>query len=304
LTSSPKKILIIRLSALGDIVLSFPAFAAIRAHHPATQITLLTTAPYAQLLGASPWFDHLEIDARPKWWNFTGLSRLTQQLRGYDMVYDLQTSSRTSHYFDLAGRPQWSGIAAGCSHPDTNKNRDFIHTAERQHGQLSDAGIDNFPAPNLDFLRSHGPVIATPYIVLVPGTSGAHEGAKTWPLSHFRTLAATIAAQNFTPVIVGAKHDHPAVSEANTTIDLSGRTNLLELAGVLARAHAVIGADTGPLHLAAALDTNTLTLFGPATDPNLTAPRSPTKSHTTVLRAEKNMSDLTPDRVAAALLGL
>jgi ADP-heptose:LPS heptosyltransferase len=92
---TPKRILVIRLSALGDFVLSFGPFAAIRAHHPDAEITLLTTAPFAALANAAPWFDWIEIDARPPWWDLPGLGRLWRQLQGFDRVYDLQTSGRS-----------------------------------------------------------------------------------------------------------------------------------------------------------------------------------------------------------------
>ena len=114
------RVLVIRLGALGDFVLSFPAFAALRAHHAGDHIALLTTAPYAGLAGSSPWFDEVRLDTRPGWLDVPGLWRLRRQLAGFDLVYDLQTSGRSSHYFRLAGRPPWSGIARGCSLPDTD----------------------------------------------------------------------------------------------------------------------------------------------------------------------------------------
>ena len=94
-----RRILVIRHGAFGDIILSFPAMAAIRAHHPQAEITLLTTRPYAKLLGASPWFDRIALDDKPDWWNFRALLRLRGQLRGFDMVYDLQTSGRSTRVF-------------------------------------------------------------------------------------------------------------------------------------------------------------------------------------------------------------
>ena len=93
-----KRILVIRLGALGDLCLSFGPFAAIRAAHADDEITLLTTAPFAPLAGRAPWFDRVAVDARPAWWNAPGLLRLRRQLAGFDFVYDLQTSDRSSRY--------------------------------------------------------------------------------------------------------------------------------------------------------------------------------------------------------------
>ena len=180
-----KQILVLRLGALGDFVLSFPAFAALRAHHAADRLVLLTTAPFVDLAKASPWFDDIQVDTRPAWYNLPGLLRLRRQLIGYDLIYDLQTSRRSSRYFQLAGRPDWSGIASGCAHPDPDPRRNFLHTVDRQRGQLAVAGVA--PAPvDLAWLVGRGPMLDGRYALLIPGTSMAHDGAKHWPLSTFR----------------------------------------------------------------------------------------------------------------------
>ena len=64
--SPPARILVIKLSALGDVVQAFPAFDRIRAAHPDAHITLLTTPSYAALAAAGPWFDAVEADGRPR----------------------------------------------------------------------------------------------------------------------------------------------------------------------------------------------------------------------------------------------
>ena len=185
------KILVIKHGAFGDIVLAFPAFAAIRAAHPGAQITLLTTKPYAGLLGKSPWFDRVEVDAKPEAWNLPGLLRLRRQLRGFDLVYDLQTSGRSSRYFALAGRPEWSGIAPGCALPHRDANRGHIHTRERLEGQLRDAGIASVPVPDLSWLAGDISGFALPpdYAVLVPGAA-PHRPEKRFPAEKFREVAA------------------------------------------------------------------------------------------------------------------
>ncbi|NVN13564.1 glycosyltransferase family 9 protein, partial [Nguyenibacter vanlangensis] len=99
------RVLVIKLGALGDLVQAFAPFAAIRAHHPHAAITLLTTAPFAELMRAAPWFDRVAVDARPSWWDVRGMLALRRTLRGHDVVYDLQTSGRSSRYFRLSGRP-------------------------------------------------------------------------------------------------------------------------------------------------------------------------------------------------------
>ena len=66
------RILVVKLGAFGNVVLSLAAFGAIRQHRPHAEITLLTTALYADWLGKSPWFDRVLLDERPGWSDIAG----------------------------------------------------------------------------------------------------------------------------------------------------------------------------------------------------------------------------------------
>ncbi len=298
------RILVIKLGALGDFVLAFGPFAAIRAHHPDAHITLLTSAPFADLASAAPWFDAVVTDIRPRLWDVAGLLRLRRRLSGFDRVYDLQTSSRSTWYFYLAGRPEWSGIARFASHPHANSGRDAMHTLERQRDQLGFAGITDYPGPDLAWLRQPGiiagllPGVAD-YAMLVPGAA-PHRPRKRWPAERFGALATILAERGQTPLIVGSAADTPYAAAIRSlcpgAIDLTGQTTLLQLASVAAGASLAIGNDTGPTHLAAALGVPTVALFSADSDPALTRPRG----DVTVVAAA-NLADLTVARVAAAL---
>jgi len=119
---------------------------------------------------------------------------------------------------------------------------------------------------------------SAPLLGLVPGS--ANGPAKRWPASHFAQLAdAAVARWGAQPVILGGPADNEiaaSVQAAATTrcLNLVGRTDLEQLASVLQLCRAVVSNDTGPAHLAAALSTPTLVLFGP-TDPQRTRPRGP-----------------------------
>jgi ADP-heptose:LPS heptosyltransferase len=305
------RVLVIRLGALGDFVQSFGPFAAIRAHRPQARITLLTTPPFAELGRRAPWFDAVLIDTRPSAWNLPGLLRLARSLRGFDFVYDVQTSSRSSRYFWLAGRPPWSGIAAGCSHPHANPRRDFMHTRERQREQLEMAGVEAFAAPDLAWLtrvsdRAQGDGIraalpGAPYAILVPGAA-PHRPAKRWP--YFPALAGQLEARGLVPVVLGSPAERPLADairqHAPSAIDLTGRTSIADLAVVAASADLAVGNDTGPMHVAAGVGCPSVVLFAAVSDPDLTAPRYPDGGWPTILRAA-DLADLPPDRVAAAL---
>ncbi len=294
------RILVVKLGALGDLVLAFGPFAAIRERHAGDHVVLLTTAPFAALARAAPWFDEVLLDSRPRWWDLAGLAVLRQQLQEWDLVYDLQTSGRSSRYFRLAGRPPWSGIAPGCSLPHRDAARDAQHTFERQRGQLGDAGITRFPEPNLGWLTRGGPRFAEPYALLIPGAA-PHRPAKRWPASRFGALARRLQRNGLRPVVVGTAGEtslgEAICASCPETLDLTGETSLLDLGGLAARARLAVGNDTGPMHLAAAVGCPSLVLFSRDSDPTLTAPRG---RRVTVLR-EPELADLPVERVAAAL---
>lgn len=294
-------ILVIRLGALGDFVQSFGPFAAIRAHHPAARITLLTTPPFAPLARRSPWFDEVWEDGRPR---LSGLPALARRLRAarFDRVYDLQTSSRSSRYRWLVGRAEWSGIAAGASHPHANPGRDRMHTVERQREQLEMAGLTRFPPPALDWLDADLAGLGLPprFALLVPGASPKRPG-KRWPAEHFRALAAGFDL----PVVIlggGAEAELAATIARGLpgALDLAGRTDFAQIAALARRAVFAVGNDTGPTHLIAAAGCPTLALFGAESDPALCAPRG---AQVVVLR-HVPLATLGVEQVRAAMAGI
>ncbi|MDE2006060.1 MAG: glycosyltransferase family 9 protein [Rhodospirillales bacterium] len=269
------------------MALSFGPFAAIRAHHRDDRITLLTTPPYAAWLAAAPWFDRVWTEGRPAWWDLSGLWRLRARLRagGFARVYDLQTSGRSSRYLRLfppRARPEWSGIAPGCSHPDRDPNRDRVHDIDRQVGQLRQAGIVDFPPPDLSWSRADPAALGLPgglsgrFALLVPGSS-AHRPGKRWPEAGYAELARALLAAGIAPAILGAAEEAALgariAAAAPGTIDLTGRTPIAALAGLGRAAALAVGNDTGPMHVLAAAGCPSLVLFSGESDPALCAPR-------------------------------
>ena len=272
------RILVIKLGALGDFAQAFGPFAAIRAHHPGAEITLLTTPPFAPLARQAPWFDQVWEGGRPR--GLAALWALGRQLRAarFDRVYDLQTSDRSSRYRWLVRRGvEWSGIAAGASHPHANPRRDFMHTVERQREQLAMAGISHFPAPELGWLDADISRFALPerFALLIPGASPGRP-AKRWPVENFAALATAL---DIPAVILGGPAEASlgaAITEtAPGARDLTGKTSFADIAALARRAAFCIGNDTGPTHLAAVAGCPTLALFGEDSDPALCAPRGP-----------------------------
>ena len=311
-----KKVLVIKLSALGDFVLALAAMKKIREAHKRAHITLLTTPPFEALAKASPYFNAVETGGRPQGpGEWMALRRALKQAR-FDRVYDLQTSAASSRIFHLMRPfpPEWSGIALGASLPHRNRARDGMHTLERQADQLKYAGIwpdaptepGSAPAPDLSWVLRRAPndrpvaggVTARPYVILIPG-GAEHRLDKRWPVEKFGELATILYARGFDVVIVGGPQESALARQIQRYVgkarDLTGRTDFARVAILGAKAALVIGNDTGPLHLAAATGTPTIVLFSDASDPSLSAPRG----HIAVLQAP-SLADMPVATVAQA----
>jgi ADP-heptose:LPS heptosyltransferase len=294
-----KRVLVIKLGAMGDFMQALGAMRVVRATHPSARITLLTTEPFEAFAKACPYFDIVEADGRPR--DIKGRADLIRRLRAasYDMVYDFQNNDRTSQYFaGLTGKkPLWSGAAQGASHQHKNPNRAMMHNFDRLAEQLLHAGLSPKPpgdptgwivgqdlTPSLAWIRPafRDPPrfqpeffnLYGPYILLIPGSSADHP-EKRWPLERFADVARWFADARIIPVIVGAK----AEGDIGTQItkleprakSLVGRTDLFQLATLSERALMAIGGDTGPMHLAAAARTPGVCLFAQEWTPEMAA---------------------------------
>ncbi len=299
--TSHHRILVIKLGALGDFVQAFGPFATIRAHHQRSRITLLTTRPFVAIAEASPWFDTVWVDERPQLWRPDRIWRLRRRLRGggFERVYDLQTSDRSSWYFRLLGGDvEWSGIASGCSHPHANPRRDTMHTIERQREQLAMAGIAEVPTPDLSWVGADLGrfALSVPYVLLCPG-GASHRPAKRWPAERFTAIANRLADMGITPVLLGSGVETAAVAAGcPRAMDMAGRTSFLDIIALASEAAAAVGNDTGPMHLIAAGGCPSLVLFSHESDPALCAPRG----QVTALR-RPSLAELGEAEVAAAL---
>lgn len=292
-----RKVLVIKLSALGDFVLAMGAMRTVREFHPSAQITLLTTPPFEAFAKACPYFDRVETDGRPA--DVSGTTALIRRLRAekYDIVYDFQTSGRTSNYFQALrpNPPLWSGIAPGCAFPHTNPKRSGMHSIERLGEQLAQSGVGpegGYPfgdAPKADFswigpaLR-HPPRIkpqfyslSGPFALLIPGSS-AHREAKRWPVENYVELATWLADRHVTPVVIGGKPEseigNRVVRKEPRAKTLCSRTDLFQVAALGAEAVCAIGNDTGPMHMATLAGAPGVALFATSeSDPDHARPR-------------------------------
>lgn len=297
------RILVIKLGALGDFIQAFAPFSSIRAHWPEAEITLMTTAPFHDLAKASPWFDRVEIDSRPRWNDLAGMLALRRQLRGYDLVIDLQTSGRSTGYYRLAGQKNWSGIASHGAYRHDNPQRDFMHSVARQRDQLARLGVPELPVTEVEWLARGGPDLPAPYAVIVPGAA-PHRPAKCWPGEHYAALGRLLLEKGLRVVMVGSASERSLAqtigAELPDMVDLTGQTDLLGLGGIFSRAALAIGNDTGPMHLAAAMGCPSLVLYSGESNPRLTAPNGQKPGQVRILAVD-DLRTLDVSRVAACL---
>lgn len=311
------RVLVIKLGGVGEMVLAFPAFERIRQAHPRAKITLLTTEPFAALAASSPFFNAVDPEGRPR--DPGGWAALILRIRRgrYDRVYDLQNDAATNLIFQCLRPfpPAWSGEALGCSLPHRNRERAKMHLLERQASQLKDAGIwPDAPIrplsaapPDISWIlaRSAHPRSVTsvagghrPLLVLAPGASQQHPEQR-WPIEKYADFARRMQDMGFDVVVIGALGEsalaHAIQRHAPRARDLTGRTDLVQIASLGARAALAVGNDLGALHLIAAAGAPTIALFPSSPDPALTAPRG----HVTVLHAPQ-LKELPVDTVMAA----
>ena len=123
-----RRILVIRLSALGDFIQALGPIAAIRRHHAGDHVSLLTTRPLAGFAEELGYFDEVIVDERPGVLALRGWLRLRRRLRRAALTGSTicrpRTRSAAYAWLLRPGMPEWSGIAWRCSHPHANLDRD------------------------------------------------------------------------------------------------------------------------------------------------------------------------------------
>lgn len=309
-----ERILVIKLSALGDFIQATGPMKAIRAAHPDAQITLLTTDPYVGMAKATGWFDAVWSDGRPDWSDLPAVARLIGRLRGgrFDRAYDLQTQSRTVRYFQLLWPrwPQWSGNAPGASHRYAGEARDRLHVQDSQREQLRIAGIVDVGPPDLGWMTGDAGRfgLPAPYALLAPG-GAPHRPAKRWPAERFGALAAALLGQGITPAVLGHGEEEAALAAtilaaAPGAVSLVGRTSFGDIADLARGAALAVGNDTGPMHIAVAAGAPAVVLFSADSNPDLSAPRPIRLDQPVTILRELDLGDLAVEPVIEAALAL
>ncbi len=284
------RILIVKLSSLGDVLHALPTLEALRAAYPLAQITWLVEAAYEPLLAGHPALDEVWVAPRLRPGGvFSGASRgllrgLLRRLRTgrFDLVIDLQGLMKSAVWVALARSPRKLGY-------DRTRELSYLALNERlapfdpeAHAVLRYLNVAcHLGAPKRPPRFRVGLGAGTgvshlvtddrrPLVVLHPG---ARWPSKLWPAAAWARLGDRLGADSGeTPglklAITGSPADKWLAAEIKQkmrepAINLAGRTSLAELAALLRRASLVVTPDTGAMHLAAALGTRVAALFGP-----------------------------------------
>jgi len=138
------------------------------------------------------------------------------------------------------------------------------------------------------------------FALLAPG-GAAHRSGKRWPVENYGALASALNGRGFAPVLIGAMAEGGIMAavrdHCRDAVDLTGRTNLFDLAGLGRRAAVAVGNDTGPMHLIAGVGCRSVVLYSDDSDPALCGQRGPA---VTILRRQP-MAALTVSEVMEVL---
>jgi ADP-heptose:LPS heptosyltransferase len=257
-------ILIIRFSALGDLVTLEPTFRAFRHFFSNAHITFLTSSIGKGLYEDTPYFDEFIIHK-----NF--LETLKQiRMKHYDLVINLQCS-KPSHYLNLFVHKQktinksfnlFQKIFKIKTH---SKNAYEMLSLTHCNTKVLKEYFNN-PLNTLIQFPSTKEEVQPKSIAISTGSS-PRWGSKQWGLKNYEQLIERLLAHDCTVVLVGSKleeADATYLSQKFPSIqNQAGKTSLGQLKTLLATVVLYIGNDSGPTHIAAAVGTDTLTIFGP-----------------------------------------
>jgi ADP-heptose:LPS heptosyltransferase len=280
MTSRPAggRVVVVRLDSLGDVVVCGPAVRAVAAR--ATHVTLLTGPRGAEAARLLPGVDDVLVfdapwispDGRPV--DPAAVSALTDRLRGrFDAALVLtsfhQSALPTALLLRLAGVPWIAAVSTDFAGSLLDVRLSEPPDAPEPERMLAIAAGAGWPLPAGDDgalrLRPELPVVdglPERYVVVHPG---ADAPARAYPAERWAEVVAALAAEGWPVVVTGAEGERPltaAVAGAEA-LDLGGRLDVAELAGVIAGAEAIAVGNTGPAHLAAAVGTPVVSLFSP-----------------------------------------
>jgi len=290
-----KKILVVSVNWLGDVVFSLPVYRALKAAYPHARVCALAVPRVKEVLEMCFDVDEVIIyDEDGKARGLLGKIGAGLALRGmkFDAVFILRRSLSRTLVTWLAGIPVRAGFFHACwswllTHGVDDRGCDQAHRSDVYLRVIESFGLKaKERSSSLQVGRDVCERLATKLRAkglagderIVVLNTGGNWGLKQWPEERFAELTARLTRElRVTVVLSGGVSDVMRVgaiakSSGVSPVVLAGETDIKELAALFKRAHRVVSADSGPLHLANAVGANVLALFGP-TRPEITGPR-------------------------------
>ncbi len=291
----PRRFLIVRLGALGDLIHAIPAVAALRRRYPDAQIDWMVDPRYVDLIGLLEAVDGiipvdprdlLQAGARAE---VLGRLRALRASR-YDVVIDLQGLLKSALLARVAGgrrtigfpRAQLREPAARFCYTETPDPGAAAHVIRKNLGLLRAVGVTDHEVDFPLLVESTWAVEsvvsrfgAGGYALMNPGAAWPN---KRWPPARFGALAAAIRRDHdLTSLVLWGPGEEgladAVVAAASGAAALAPPTTIVDVLGLAREARLMVSGDTGPLHLAAAMGTPIVSLFGP-TQPERNGPWS------------------------------
>lgn len=280
------RILVIQRAYLGDLILTLPLVRRIHAQRPAARITLAVRRGFEQLVRDQPAVSAvLSMRKRTGWLDRWGHDRGTfRDLRAgrFDTVYLAHRSFRSGLYAWATRAPHRVGFSGSNGAWACTERVRYAHECHLAERLLALTGAAPRPIPSgepwfsvseqarLDvdpLLRARGLEPERPWVILAPGSAWA---TKRWTTEGFARLARWLQGRGFAVVLVGTQSEKALCervrkASGSDAVNLAGATALPLLAALLARSRMLIGNDSGTGHLAAAVGTPVITIFGPTT---------------------------------------
>ncbi len=299
MSAAVKKILIIKPSALGDIVHALPVLNGLRDSFPDTKIDWFVRKEFVPLIDNHPWIDDLVIFDRKQmgqWWkNRQAMGKFRELLKklnspNYDIVFDFQGLLRTGFFAKASGSKKRVGMTIAREMSPLFYNykveppQESAHVLDYYFKMIEAVGakrperieyglkLDDDAVEYVDKLLSESGV--GKFAVLV--SSSAQE-YKCWGVEKFARLGEMMSEKfGLQIVTVGTENEKSLTGKiaelsAVKVDDLAGKTNIKQLMAVLAKADIIVSNDTGPGYIGAALGRASVFIYGP-TNPGRVAP--------------------------------
>lgn len=283
---SGRSILVVQTAFVGDVVLTTPLLRALKRSDPEVRVTVLTTPAGANLLEGSPFVD-ASIPYRKKGpgTGLLGLARVVRSLGSsrFHVAIAAQRSFRTGILAVASGarrRIGFAGAAGSWAYTRRVPWEGLRHAVHRYLALAQPLGIDPAraePRPQLDppaaareradaLLREEGYDPAGPLLAVAPGSVW---GTKRWTPEGYATVLGEVERRlGIRPFLVGSSEERPlcetiGARSGRALPDLAGKSDLSVLAALLARASVLLTNDSGPGHIASAVRTPVVSIFGP-----------------------------------------